>query len=255
MSTPVPVAPAAPGGDRPPTVEVRGAVGEPERERAATMVAAVLARYPHPIGPARIRITGSSCGGPGLVQVNLRVGGGAARVQTPGPTVAAAIAAAAIRLQLQVDRLITAWRPWPWPDPQRRPLGVPGLGRLVRVKAYPLLVGTPCQAAAMLDAMDYDVLLYTDAPTGEDAVVYRCGPTGLALARQVTMRPPTLPSVRPMTVNPRRTPTLTVEQAAQRLADGWLPFVFFTDHDTGRGNLLYRRYDGNLGLVVPGPGR
>jgi hypothetical protein len=32
-------------------------------------------------------------------------------------------------------------------------------------------------------AMDYDVHLFTDAATGEDAVVYRAGPSGLRLAR------------------------------------------------------------------------
>lgn len=251
MSTPVQFAPVATGVDHALTVEVRGNIGAPERERAATMVHAVLARYRHPIGPARIRIAGSTCGGPGLVQVNLRVCGAPARVQVPGPTMTAAISAAATRLRRQVDRLTTAWQPWPWPDPQRRPLGVPGVGRVVRRKAYRLHVATPCQAAAMLGAMDYDVLLYTDAQTGEDAVIYRSGPAGLALARQRTMRPPTVPSVLAMTVNPRRTPTLTVDEAVHRLADGWLPFMFFTDHDTGRGSLLYRRYDGDLGLIVP----
>ncbi|WP_406108004.1 hypothetical protein [Micromonospora globbae] len=29
------------------------------------------------------------------------------------------------------------------------------------------------------------------------------------------------------------------------------PFVFYTDRDTRRGTLLYRRYDGDLGLVAP----
>jgi hypothetical protein len=38
------------------------------------------------------------------------------------------------------------------------------------------------------------------------------------------------------------------------LGDGWLPFVFYTDQDTGRGSLLYRRYDGGLGLVTAAPG-
>src|SRR5690606_4972172 len=140
--------------------------------------------------PARVRVTGSVCGGPGLVQVNLRVCGAPARVQTPGRTVVAAISAAATRLHRQVNRLTTAWEPWPWPDPERRSLGVPGLGRITRHKRYRLHVATPCQAAATLTAMDYDAFLYTDRETGEDAVVYRSGPTGLALARQATMRPP-----------------------------------------------------------------
>jgi len=102
-----------------------------------------------------------------------------------------------------------------------------------------------------MNAMDYDITLFTDAETGEDAVVYRSGPTGLRLARQRTMRPPSLPVLLPLTVNAHRVATLTAASAADRLVEGWLPHVFFTDRETGRGNLLYRRYDGELGLVRP----
>jgi hypothetical protein len=31
---------------------------------------------------------------------------------------------------------------------------------------------------------------------------------------------------------------------------GW-PFVFFRDPTTGRGSVLYHRYDGHYGLLVP----
>lgn len=40
--------------------------------------------------------------------------------------------------------------------------------------------------------------------------------------------------------------TLTAASAADRRR-----FVFSTDPDTGRGNLLCRRYDGGLGLISP----
>src|SRR5690606_40127453 len=125
---------------------------------------------------ARVRVSGSACGGPGLVQVNLRVCGAPARVQVPGYTVAAAVDAAASRLDRQVTRLTATWEDWPWPDPQRRPLGVPGDGRIVRQKRYRLHAVLPCQAVAILHAMDYDFFLYHDVETGEDAVVYRAGP-------------------------------------------------------------------------------
>jgi hypothetical protein len=94
-------------------------------------------------------------------------------------------------------------------------------------------------------------MLYTDAETGEDAVVYRSGPTGVRLARQHSMHPPSLPTLLPLTVNAHRVPTLDLPAAVDRLVAGWLPFVFYTGTDSGRGGLLYRRYDGDLGLITP----
>lgn len=98
-----------------------------------------------------------------------------------------------------------------------------------------------------MNAMDYDVYLFTDAETGEEAVVYRCGPTGLRLARQHRRHPPSPP----LTINPRATPTLDAAQATRRLGEGCLPFLFFNDPDSGRGALTYRRYDGDIGVVRP----
>lgn len=231
---------------------VRGVVGDEVQDCARAMIGAVLAHRRVPASAARVRLSGGNCGGgPLLVQVNLRVCGAPARIQVPGRDPAMAIAAAADRLHRQIQRLTTAWEPWPWPDPQRRALSAPGGGQIVRRKSHRLHVGAPCQAAAVLNAMDYDVYLFTDAETGQDAVVYRSGPTGLRLTRQRSMRPPSTPTAPPLTVNSRKVPTLSAAQAADQLAEGWLPFVFYTDNHTGRGNLLYRRYDGNLGLVSP----
>lgn len=229
-----------------------GRIGTEERDCARAMVGAVLAHHHVPVQGARVRLTGPRApDGPVLMQVNLRVCGAPARIQVPGRSTAAAIAAGTARLERQIRRLGTAWRPWPWPDPERRTLGVPGRGRVARVKEYPLLAGMPCQANAVMTALDYDVHLYTDAETGEDAVVYRSGPRGVRLARQRSMHPPAMPGTVPLTVNSRRVPALTRAEAAERLAAGCLPFLFFTDRDSGRGNLIYRRYDGDLGLIRP----
>ncbi|MDQ7910421.1 sigma 54 modulation/S30EA ribosomal C-terminal domain-containing protein [Phytohabitans sp. ZYX-F-186] len=232
-------------------VRVRGRVAPGDLDRAAQAVGAVVSGYGLDLSAVRVRLSGAE---PALVQVNLRVAGAPARIQIPGHSVRSAIAAAATRLDRQIGRLTTAWQPWPWPDPERRTLGFPGPGTVVRSKAYRLHVGMPCQAASFMNAMDYDVMMYTDAETGEDAIVYRAGPTGLCLCRQRSMHPPSLPVTLPLTVNPRKVPSLTVTRAAARLAEGWLPFVFFTDGATGRGNLLYRRYDGDLGLIAPAAG-
>jgi hypothetical protein len=231
---------------------IEGRVAAAEVDCAEALIGAVLTYRKVPTGGARVRLSGAQCrGGPMLVQVNLRVCGAPARIQVPGRDAGTAIAAAATRLDRQVRRLCSAWDPWPWPDPERRALSAPGQARIVRRKTYRLPICVPCQAVAILAAMDYDAYLYTDAQTGEDAVVYRCGPTGLRLARQRSMHPPSTPPHLRLTVNSRRTPILTPEQAAGRLAEGWLPLLFYTDRDSGRGSLLYRRYDGNLGLIGP----
>jgi hypothetical protein len=186
-----------------------------------------------------------------LVQVNLRVCGAPARIQIAGRTPAAAIAAAAVRLDLHLRRLNIVYEPWPWPDSSRHSLSVPGEGAIARLKTPRLHTGMPSRATALLNAMDYGVFVYTHAETSEDAIVYRAGQTGLRLARQHTMRPPAMPAALPLTINPRKISTLTAAQAAQRLADCWLPFVFYTDYASRRGLLLYRRYDGDLGLITP----
>jgi len=188
---------------------------------------------------------------PCLVQVNLRVSGAPARIQVAAPSLASAIPAAAARLHRQIVRLSRAWEQWPWPDADRPPLYLPRTAPIARLKSFKLHRATACQAAAILNAMDYVVYLYTDADTGEDAIIYRAGPTGLRLARQPTMHPPSLPSVLPLTINPRKTPILATGQAATRLGDTSLPFLSYTDAATRRGSLLYRRYDGILGLITP----
>jgi len=222
-----------------------------ERDVVHGLIGAVLMRHEITDQVRARALNVSGRGRPAVVQVNLRVFGAPARIQVPGATFATAVGVAAARLDRQIRRLTTGWERWPWPDPERRPLGLPGEGRITRLKSYRFHVGMPCQATAVMNAMDYDVFVFTDAETGEDAVIYRAGPTGVRLARQRTMRPPAMPVTLPLTINPRRTMDLTVRHAAGRLAEGQLPWLFFTNRESGRGNLVYRRYDGDLGLIAP----
>jgi hypothetical protein len=43
---------------------------------------------------------------------------------------------------------------------------------------------------------------------------------------------------------------LTVQEATERLDAGGEPFVFFANAVSGRGNVVYRRYDGHDGLIT-----
>ncbi len=56
--------------------------------------------------------------------------------------------------------------------------GPPGPRRIVRHKQPQLVRCSPDAAARTMDAMDYDIHLFTDPATETDAVVYRVGPTG-----------------------------------------------------------------------------
>ncbi|MBS4730683.1 sigma 54 modulation/S30EA ribosomal C-terminal domain-containing protein [Mycobacterium sp. SM1] len=208
-------------------------------------------------GGARVRLsTANHADGPMLVQVNLHVRNTPARVQalTGGPD---DLSSVLVRLDRQIVRVWAPWRPRPWPDRTRRILTASAEALVSRRKAYVLQRGTPLEALAVMDAMDYDVHLFTDIESGEEAVVYRAGPSGLRLARQRRMYPPGWswspaacnPPV-PLIVNSSPTPVLSETAAVERAREG-LRFLFFTDPETGRGRLLYPRYDGNLGLITP----
>ncbi|MCV7145320.1 sigma 54 modulation/S30EA ribosomal C-terminal domain-containing protein [Mycobacterium riyadhense] len=250
-------APEPPSVEESPDVVVasRGRITALEADRLKDAISGLLTLRGI-TGGARVRVTGGNCDrGPIVVQVNLQVGGTAARVQAVTSREQEVLPAIA-RLDRQIGRLSEPWRPRPWPDRTRRALAGAGDGVITRRKAYELQRATPIQAVAVMDAMDYDAHLFTDADSGEDAVVYRAGPSGLRLARQRRMHPPVLShgdssTFVPLIVNPRPTPTLTETAAMDRMRAYGPAFLFFTDAATGRGRLLYRRYDGNLGLITP----
>jgi hypothetical protein len=54
-----------------------------------------------------------------------------------------------------------------------------------------------------------------------------------------------------LVVNSRPTPAVTEAAAVRRMGEYSLRLLFFTDPTTGRGQLMYPRYDGNLGLITP----
>ncbi|WP_458689129.1 sigma 54 modulation/S30EA ribosomal C-terminal domain-containing protein [Nocardia tengchongensis] len=209
----------------------------------------------HIAGGARVRVTTANCeNGPMLIQANLRIAGTPARMQSL-TTGRGNIFPAVARLEDQIRTLTTRWKPRPWPDSARPPLTAPGSGPIARRKAVALCTLEPLAAAKIMDAMDYDVHLFIDADTGEDAIVYRAGPSGVQLARQRHVNPPQpQPDSQSLTFNPVPAPVHTETVAAQRLRDHGLPFLFYTDQDSGRGHLLYRRYDADLTLLTQATG-
>ncbi|MFQ6394084.1 sigma 54 modulation/S30EA ribosomal C-terminal domain-containing protein [Nocardia sp. KC 131] len=237
-----------------------GAVPAADVTRAVRAIGRVLRRH-HVDSAARVRVTvPPDATEPTLVQANIRFHDTPTRVQVTGPR-GFAVTFAVERLDRQIARLATS-QARPWPDPARPPLArVTETRPIARRKLCALLTGTPTEATAVLDAMDYDAYLFTDSDTGEDAIVHWEESLGVRLTRQHAIVAPSVPAPQeeapltvnslPLTVDSGPTPILSEDEAAARLCGGGLPFLFFTDQGTGRGRLLYRRYDGDLTIVVP----
>jgi ribosomal subunit interface protein len=118
--------------------------------------------------------------------------------------------------------------------------------QLVRTKTFALSPMSIDEAAYDLDMSGHDFYLFTLPETGTDAVLhYRSdGRLGLQLPDGVDARA----AVEQVVTS--AAPTLSIEDAIERLEAGDEPFVFFIRPDTGRGQVVYRRYDGNWGLIT-----
>jgi ribosome-associated translation inhibitor RaiA len=249
--------------------ETRGAVPEGAVHLAEHRVSSLLRAAPEPVLFARVKLIMSADPAmerPAIVQVNVDLNGRLMRAQAAGETMRAAVEHACDRLRIRLERAARNWeavrggRPVPGPGEWRhRSLPAPrqpyfprpaGERAVVRRKSYALARETPDEAAADTELMDYDFHLFTEKSTGEDSVIYKT-PDGyrLALAHHRTGR--LGPVGRSITVSQVPAQRLTVTEAEDRLEAFRQPFLFFVNSQTGRGNLIYHRYDGHYGLVEP----
>ena len=249
--------------------ETRGAVPEGAVDLAVHQVNSLLRVAPEPVLFARVKLIMSADPAvqrPAVAQANIDLNGRLIRAQAAGETMRAAVEHACDRLRIRLERAARNWdavrggRPVPGPGEWRHQslpaprlpyfLRPPGEGAVVRHKSYALARQTPEQAAADAELLDYDFHLFTEKSTGQDSVIYRtAGGCRLALAHPRTRRlGPVDPSI---TVSTMPAPRLPVTEATARLEAAGQPFLFFINAETGRGNLLYHRYDGNYGLIAP----
>lgn len=256
-----------------PTVQIqaetRGAVPEGAVGLAVHRVSSLLRAAPEPVLFARVKLIMSADPAvqrPAVAQVNVDLNGRLIRAQAAGETMRAAVEHACGRLRTRLERAARNWeavrggRPAPghgeWrhqslPAPRLpyypRP---PGERAVVRRKSYALARQTPDEAAADAGLLDYDFHLFTEKSTGQDSVIYRTADGyRLALAAPPNGRlGPVDPSI---AVDAVPAPRLPVTEAVARLEATGQSFLFFVNTGTGRGNLLYHRYDGNYGLIAP----
>ena len=118
---------------------------------------------------------------------------------------------------------------------------------VVRHKTFALEPMTPDEAAFDMDLLGHDFYLFTDLGSGNDALVYRDGGDG-----KFALQGETVPYAEAGTLlaSAGAAPELSEGDAIDRLNLSGEPFLFFLDPDSGRGRVLYLRYDGHYGLIT-----
>ena len=252
-------------------VETHGMVPREAADQVVAQVGSLLRVAAEPILSAHVMLTVAAdpaIARPAVAQATVDMNGRVIRAQAAGQTMRMAIDQMASRLRV---RLVRAARNWaalrgtiPVPEPgEWRHQSVPAYRppyfprpadqRMVIPRAsYAVGPETPDEAVAELNLLDYDFHLFTERSTGQDSVIYRTrGGYCLAIAHPDRGRPAG-PLPGSVTLSPLPAPRLTVLLAAGRLEATGEAFTFFIDVATGRGSVLYHRYDGHYGLLVSG---
>lgn len=249
--------------------EKQGRVPADEVKFAVERVGSLLRVASEPVLFARVKLTRSgnpAMERPAVAQINVDLNGRLIRAHAAGATMREAIEHACDRLRIRLERAERNWSalrggqpapgPGEWrhqspPAPRLPYWPRPAQERTVmRRKSFALAHETPDEAVADAELLDYDFHLFTEKSTGEDAVVYRTGRGHrLALAHP---RPRRLgPIDTTITISHLAAARLSVAAATERLEASGQPFLFFVNTETGRGNIIYHRYDGHYGLIEP----
>ena len=141
------------------------------------------------------------------------------------------------------------------PEPTRSHPGYASIPRdkreVVHHKSLAMHPMTVEEAVDEMDLLDHGFYLYLDTDHDIDRVVFHNGDGTIHVVPSVIgedlpgdTRPPIHPT--PTVLN-----HLPLVDAEVLLDEGDEPFVFFAEPDSGRGQVLYRRFDGHYGLISP----
>lgn len=253
-----------------PSISTHGRVSDAERAYARDKAAHLIRFAPGPVLDVQIRLRREPDPArerPAVAEASLDVDGHPVRSQVAAPTMREAIDLLEARLRRRLERLSDRARsrqrrhrdvgPGEWHHgdlPTHRPEYFdrpPEEREVVRHKTFALAAQTPDGAVADLELLDHDFLLFRNAETGEDNVIHRLAAGGYALI-EPTPHPEQLERcAAPITPSPQVPGRVGLADATALLDLSAEPFAFFVDGGTGRGNVVYRRYDGHYGLITP----
>jgi ribosomal subunit interface protein len=250
-------------------ITARGDVDERARERARHKLAELERFVKGPILGARVVLIqepNPRISLPARAEAEIDLQGKLIRARVAAPSMEAAIDEVAERLQRHVrryvERLIARKREptdarvgelSPRPASGRRPSTVarPAQERqIIRRKSFAFGPMSVDQAADALEDLDHDFFLFHDAETDADSIVYWRDDGLLALIEPASAQAPDIRG--PIHERNRFTSPIDLQAAVAEMNAVGHRFLFFENAATGRGNVMYRRYDGQYGLIEPG---
>lgn len=119
---------------------------------------------------------------------------------------------------------------------------------LVRHESYPLHRQSVAEAAEDLESQDRDWTLFTERDSRADALLERTA-EGFRLTLATAAIPAAADLEQPVEVH-LAAPRMALAVALQLLDELDTAVVFFVDAETGRGRVVYRRYDGHYGTLA-----
>jgi ribosome-associated translation inhibitor RaiA len=255
-------------------ISTTGAVPDHAKRRAESKIGQVVGQVREPVLFAEVRLIQGSGDEerPAIAEATLDLNGAPVRAHVAAIDIDAAIDLLEDRLKRRLTRnedrrhhegkerhrpngnangVAPEWRhgdlPTQRPEWFDRPLDE---REVVRHKTFGLEPMTIDESAFDLDLLAHDFYLFTELGTGVDALIsYDHGGFVLQLPEGIDPGACATAAV-PFELAPPA-PTLTLPQARERLEDGGEQWVFFVDSDSGRGHVLYHRYDGHYGLITP----
>jgi ribosome-associated translation inhibitor RaiA len=246
---------------------VHGEVPESERRYAVDKIEALLHLAPAPVLFARVTLAhedAPSIERPVVAKGVLDVNGRPVRAHVAAATDREAVDLLEAKLRRGMEALTErrqarrhepaeaapgSWRHGMLPTPRPAWFPRPVEEReLVRRKSHVLHERTVAEAALDLVLLDQVWVLFSELTTGSDALLADTG-DGFAL----TIASGGVPDVEDVGAPVELelgAPHLGLEAALTLLDELGAPFLFFVDEETGRGRVVYRRYDGHHGSVT-----
>lgn len=251
------------------SVLTHGDVDDDALAYAVDRIGAVTDEIGEPVLFARVKLTRAADPArarPALAQVALDVNGEMVRAHVAAHVMREAIDLLQQRLRNKLEHRAEhrraerrhsgvpepgEWRhadlPTTRPDHYERPIET---RQLLRHKTFAVDELTPDEAAFDMGQLDFDFHLFRDLASGEDAVIERLSGHSYRLMRLHPTGVDAGATALPLEIAELPAPELSVAEAIERLDASAERFVFFANATTGRGNVVYRRYDGHYGLLT-----